>query len=125
MNHQSWNRPKRVVRIFFVVIFLALFIFPVPQLQGAGKKPPVNRQPPPKKPIAPPPPKSSLLTEQDWQRAPLKPLQEGEIDKLIQKDLDQNKVSPAHLTTDEQFIRRATLDLTGELPAPADVKEFI
>jgi hypothetical protein len=70
-------------------------------------------------------PRSSLLTVQDWQKAPLKAIQPGEIDQLIGKALSQDKIAPAPLTTDEQFIRRATLDLTGALPAPADVTEFV
>src|SRR5262249_7068617 len=56
---------------------------------------------------------------------PLTPLQPGEIDRLLAKELDHDKIQPAPLTTDEQFIRRVTLDLTGELPVPADVTEFV
>jgi hypothetical protein len=77
------------------------------------------------KPVAPPAPKSALLTVEDWQKAPIKPLQAGEIDKLLAKDLQRDNIQPAPLTTDEQFIRRVTLDLTGELPMPADVKDFL
>jgi hypothetical protein len=83
---------------------------------------PAKQAPP--KPVAPPPPKSALLTTEDWQRAPLKALEPGEIDRLIAKELEQDKVEPARITTDEQFIRRVTLDLTGQLPLPADVAEF-
>src|SRR5205807_8915747 len=36
-----------------------------------------------------------------------------------------SKVQPAPLTTDEQFIRRVTLNLSGQLPLPADVTEFV
>jgi hypothetical protein len=79
----------------------------------------------PQKPVAPPPPRSSLLTVEDWQKAPLKPLQQGEIDQLVAKELEQDKVEPAPLTTDEQFLRRVSLDLTGQLPLPADVSEFL
>src|SRR5262249_8168430 len=74
--------------------------------------------------VAPQPPKSALLTTEDWQKAPLKALEPGEIDRLIAKELQQDKIAPAALTTDEQFIRRVTLDLTGQLPLPADVSEF-
>jgi len=77
------------------------------------------------KPIAPLPPASALLTEQDWQKAPMTPLQPGEIDALVSKELQSTKLQPADLTTDEQFIRRATLDLTGQLPKPADVDQFV
>ena len=37
----------------------------------------------------------------------------------------KNGWEPAPLTTDEQFSRRVTLDLTGRLPEPADVEEFV
>jgi Protein of unknown function (DUF1549)/Protein of unknown function (DUF1553) len=78
-----------------------------------------------KKPIAPPAPRSSLLSVEDWQKAPLRALGPGEIDALVAKELHADKITPAALTTDEQFIRRVTLDLTGELPVPADVNEFV
>lgn len=77
-----------------------------------------------KKPVAPPAPRSSLLTVEDWQKAPLRPLRRGEIDDLVAKELRADNVQPAPVTTDEQFLRRVTLDLTGELPLPADVEEF-
>jgi len=80
--------------------------------------------PAPQKPSAPPAPKSALLTAEAWQKAPLAPAQPGEIDQLIAKELQADNLQPAPLTTDEQFIRRVTLDLTGELPVPADVTEF-
>ncbi|HEV3262141.1 MAG TPA: DUF1549 domain-containing protein [Gemmataceae bacterium] len=85
-----------------------------------------NRRPfqAPNKPIAPPPPASALLTEEDWQKAPMTPLQPGEIDGLVAKELHNSKLQPADLTTDEQFLRRATLDLTGQLPKPGDVDKF-
>jgi hypothetical protein len=96
-------------------------------IQNQNQKKP-NKQnqqkPAPNKPVAPPPPKSALLTTEDWQKAPLTALETGEIDRLIAKELQQDKIEPAALTTDEQFIRRVTLDLTGQLPLPADVSEF-
>src|SRR5262249_23516626 len=53
------------------------------------------------------------------------PLAPGEIDLLINKELRAGNVKPAARTTDEQFVRRVTLDLTGQLPMPADVTEFV
>src|SRR5260370_41896349 len=90
------------------------------------KKPNKNnpQTPAPVKPVAPPPPKSALLTTEDWQKAPLHALEPGEIDRLIAKELQQEKIDPAHLTTDDQFLRRLTLDLTGQLPLPTDASEF-
>src|SRR5262249_42512423 len=52
------------------------------------------------------------------------PLEAGEIDRLVGAALEKAKIKPAPLTSDEQFIRRVTLDLTGKLPTPAAIKEF-
>jgi hypothetical protein len=77
------------------------------------------------KPVAPPAPPSALLTAEAWQQAPWTPLEPGEIDRLVAKELQASHRTPAPRTTDEQFIRRATLDLTGELPTPAQVSAFV
>lgn len=46
------------------------------------------------------------------------------IDALIDADLKQGKVSPAPLTTDEDFLRRITFDLAGTTPEPHVVSLF-
>jgi hypothetical protein len=61
----------------------------------------------------------------NWLKASKSALQPGEIDRLINEELKSSKIQPAPLTTDEQFIRRLMLDLTGQLPVPADVTEFV
>jgi Protein of unknown function (DUF1549)/Protein of unknown function (DUF1553) len=107
----------------FVAILIGLMAFiPSPTWAAAKNGPPpyvVSRLP-----VAPAPPRSALLTTEDWQRAPMKPLEPGEMDDLIDRELKADKITPAPLTTDEQFIRRISLDLTGRLPLPADVTEF-
>lgn len=65
------------------------------------------------------------LTVAAWQKVPLQPLQTGEIDRLVMAEYRAKDVSPVPLISDEQFIRRVTLDLTGQLPLPADVDEFV
>jgi len=47
------------------------------------------------------------------------------IDQLIYADLVKNNIKPAGLTTDYEFIRRVTLDLTGRIPTPAQVAQFV
>src|SRR5262249_36180279 len=98
-----------------------------------GLAPKASSQPPRKgqgpglrkdtRPVAPPAPRSALLTREAWQNAPLSPLEPGEIDALVLRELRRDDIQPAPLTTDEQFLRRVTLDLTGHLPLPADVAE--
>lgn len=74
------------------------------------------------------PPKSDKpqkLTNDEWKGVPTSPLQAGEIDRLVGQAQEAAKVKAAPLTTDEQFLRRVMLDLTGRLPLPADVTEFL
>jgi hypothetical protein len=70
-------------------------------------------------------PLAELMAPEAWRKAAWTKLQPKDIDRLISQALQQDKIAPAPLTTDEQFIRRVTLDLTGELPAPAEVEEFV
>jgi hypothetical protein len=68
---------------------------------------------------------TSTISREAWLRAPTAPLKAGEIDELVERDLKKAGIRTAPLTTDEQFLRRVWLDLTGKLPMPADVKEFL
>src|SRR5262249_51969234 len=49
----------------------------------------------------------------------------GTIDKYIFDAIKAAGVTPAPKTTDFEFIRRATLDLTGRVPTPLRVQQFI
>src|SRR5262245_13198567 len=69
--------------------------------------------------------KPPRLSNDAWKDVAKTPLQTGEIDQLIAKAQAAEKVSPSARTTDEQFLRRIMLDLTGRLPLPADVTEFV
>ena len=73
------------------------------------------------------PPKSDKnirLTNEEWKGVSTSPLQPGEIDALIAKEQAAAKVTPSPKTSDEHFLRRVMLDLTGQLPLPADITEF-
>src|SRR6185312_9796652 len=76
------------------------------------------------KPRATPLP-TGQLDRADWLKFSTAPLAPGEIDRLVAAELEKAGVTPAPRTTDEQFIRRVYLDLTGRLPVPADVTEFL
>lgn len=47
------------------------------------------------------------------------------IDKYIWQDLQANNITPAEKTTDYEFIRRASLDLTGRIPKADRVSTFV
>jgi hypothetical protein len=69
--------------------------------------------------------KTIPLTSDAWRNAPVSPVSSVEIDGLVERELQANNIPPAPLTTDEQFIRRVTLDLVGKLPGPAEVRAFV
>jgi hypothetical protein len=65
------------------------------------------------------------LSQEAWLKAAITPLEAGEVDRLVNAALKKSNVAATALTTDEQFIRRVTLDLTGRLPDPKEITDFI
>lgn len=47
------------------------------------------------------------------------------IDDLVYAKLRKLRMRPSELCDDETFIRRATLDITGQLPTPDELKKFL
>jgi hypothetical protein len=47
------------------------------------------------------------------------------VDQLIDAKLQKLHIQPSGLCTDEEFLRRVTLDLIGQLPTPGEVREFL
>jgi Protein of unknown function (DUF1549)/Protein of unknown function (DUF1553) len=68
--------------------------------------------------VAGPPPGSPTSTFGATHRA-------GSIDAYLQADWKAAGITPAPMTTDWEFVRRVTLDLTGRIPAPARVVNFV
>jgi hypothetical protein len=51
--------------------------------------------------------------------------QAGSIDSYIWADFQKNAITPAPPTTDWEFVRRVTLDLTGRIPTPTQTLNFV
>ncbi|MCC6416906.1 MAG: DUF1549 domain-containing protein, partial [Gemmataceae bacterium] len=47
------------------------------------------------------------------------------VDRFTHKKWKELGIVPSNLCNDEQFIRRASLDLTGTLPTPTQIKAFL
>ena len=48
----------------------------------------------------------------------------GKVDRLLNAGFAKAKITPAPVTTDDDFLRRVTLDLTGKTPSVRDVTLF-
>ncbi len=46
------------------------------------------------------------------------------IDQLVLAKLNKLRITPSGVCTDEEFLRRASLDITGLLPTPAEFQQF-
>ncbi len=67
----------------------------------------------------------AAVKAKQWREAPTTAVKPGEIDQMVDAVLTKIKAKPTPLTNDEEFIRRVYLDVTGHLPVPADVKDFL
>ncbi len=56
-----------------------------------------------------------------WKEVPVN----GRIDELVYDKLKQMRILPSELCTDDEFVRRVYLDLTGLPPTTAEVKKFV
>jgi hypothetical protein len=87
--------------------------------------PPARKAARPNKPVAPSAPPEALLTSGAWKDVPSNPLEAGEIDRLLGKEFEAGNLLPSPTTTDEQFLRRVHLDLTGQLPDDDEIERFL
>ena len=90
-------------------------------LLAAGLAPVAAAEPTPNKLL-----RTGPIKAADWKKASTKAIHAADIDALVAREMQAGGVRPlVGRTTDEQFIRRLYLDLTGRLPLPADVTEFL
>jgi hypothetical protein len=49
----------------------------------------------------------------------------NDIDRFLGARLEAAKATPTHLTSDLEFLRRVSLDTTGLIPTPAEIRAFL
>jgi hypothetical protein len=64
-------------------------------------------------------------TQRRYAVAPAALPRQNFIDDEVFAALEKAGVQAAPLTTDEEFVRRIHLDLTGRLPSPAEIRQFM
>ncbi|MGB1816613.1 MAG: PSD1 and planctomycete cytochrome C domain-containing protein, partial [Rubripirellula sp.] len=47
------------------------------------------------------------------------------IDQMVNAKLEKLALTPSRLCTDAEFLRRVSIDMTGTLPAPLEIKNFL
>ncbi len=102
---------RRIALVSVIAVCAIAPIWADPPAKDAGKKPAAQL------PVG-------TLDAKEWLKASTKPLDKGEIDRLINAELAKVSIKAAGRTTDEQFIRRVNLDLTGRMPTPTDITAF-
>ncbi len=127
LQRTSLRRLAWILGSLLLATWLAL-----PSLAADNKKPAANNDS--KKPAgddkkpnypARPDARNVKIIPDAWQTVAHKAITSQELDQFLAKELKADKLQASPLTTDEQFIRRVSLDLIGKLPLPADVEEFV
>lgn len=77
------------------------------------------------RPAAPKSESRQYLSNKPWSGVPNAPATPREIDQLLAAEAAKSKGTPPSVASDEVFLRRVCLDLTGRLPTPAELAEFI
>lgn len=49
----------------------------------------------------------------------------SEIDRFVLEKLNKLRIVPSNLCSDTEFLRRASIDLTGTLPTPTEIEFFV
>src|SRR5690349_17987634 len=48
-----------------------------------------------------------------------------DIDRMLEKNWESHNLKPSDAASDEEFLRRVTLDLAGRIPSAEEVKKFL
>lgn len=93
------------------------------QAQKANPKRPAAKKP--EEPTPPPPMRTVTIAKVDTNTREATLAAAAQIDKLVEANYAKHKVQPNPLTSDEVFVRRAYLEITGTIPTLKQVRDFL
>lgn len=117
-----WSRVGRVCLILILGVAIAAMVMPAwaaPAKKAKKKKPPRPALPVQEGAV----PQVKVVGVDPALRSSAA-VSARMIDRLIAADLARNKIQPNKLATDQQFVRRAYLTLTGAIPVAAQAESF-
>lgn len=115
LRRPRWHRPC-------LVLGAVSFLVMLPALVGRAAAP-ASAKPAGEPTVR----RTVLLTDEDWQKRPRRAVSSQRIDELLDPaTADAPTEDRANRrTTDEHFLRRVRLDLTGTLPTPEELRDFV
>lgn len=114
-------------RLATLLAVLVAFVALVPVDAGAQQRKPKRPAKKPAKPKLPksdrsPPPKIAQVKTDTLERVLVGA---AKIDSLVEANYDKHGIEPNPMTTDEQFVRRVYLDITGAIPTYQQARVFL
>src|SRR5688572_13507152 len=79
----------------------------------------------PEEPTPPPPMRTVTIAKVDPNTREQTLAAAAQIDKLVEANYARHKVQPNPLTSDEVFVRRAYLEITGTIPTLKQARDFL
>lgn len=112
-------QAKRSGSLAVVLVLTAALWSPPP---GAAQSKKAKKKPEPPVPV---PARRVEIDKVDAGSKSVVLLSAGKIDKLVDANLAKHKVKPNDLTSDDQFVRRVYLDITGTIPTYKQARAFL
>jgi len=122
MNRNLDSQRRRFGAIFMVAMVALFLAFGGPTAE-AQKRAPAKKKPP--EPPIPVPTRKVQIATVDGAAKPKVLAAAKTIDELVAKNYAKYKVTPNAEISDEQFVRRAYLDITGTIPTLKQTKLFL
>ncbi|QDU09923.1 DUF1549 domain-containing protein [Gimesia aquarii] len=124
-NARGFSRRWKISGLFGVVALSIIIFSGLHDSEAAQRKRGAKKKPAPKK-EEPLPPRFMVKSKPVSTTKLSSAIKSAEkIDKLVESNYFKHKVKPNPMSTDEQFLRRIYLDITGTIPTYRETRYFL